>query len=121
MIPLDMTAAEVFSASCLFVVGVLAGTAIFCRNYHENWAQFVGLAGIAIWAFARVSQLTDMMTTRLPSQGMILHAALLLYAVGTAWKVWAHRPHDPAPPAAPPAPYKLEPGDLHRAAGGRGK
>lgn len=119
MISLDMTAAEVFSAVCLAIVGALAGAAIFCRNYHENWLQFAGLVGLAIWSMARVAQLTDALSTRLPSQGAILHASLLCYALGTAWKVWAHRPQQGDPPAQPPAPYEIEPDHMRHVAGGK--
>jgi hypothetical protein len=108
---------EVVSVVALSVVAALSTVAIFCRNYHENWLQFLGLVGIALWAAARVSQLVDMMSTRLPAQGMILHVSMALFAVGTAMKVWAHRPRDNE--AAPPAPYKLDPHDMRRVAGGK--
>lgn len=122
----DITPRELFSAVCLTIVALAAVVGIFCRNYHENWLQFVGLVGVALWACARVSQLTDMMGTRLPAQGAMLHASLALYAMGTALKVWQHRPKPPDPWAATvaelavnQAPYKLEPDQMRRVAGGK--
>lgn len=114
---MDMTSLEIFSACCLSVVALLTGVAIFCQNYHENWLQFVGLAGLSVWCSARVSQLIDLFDGRMPLQGPMLHAALLCYALGTAWKVWEHRP--PLRDAPPPAPYKLEPDEMSQVAGGR--
>lgn len=96
---IDMTPLEVFSAICLSIVAALSCIAIFCRNYHENWFQFFGLVGIAIWSSARVSQLMDMMMTRLPAQGALMHASLSLFAIGTAIKVWQHRPKNAATPS----------------------
>jgi hypothetical protein len=112
-----MTNVGIVSAICLSIVAALCIVAIFCRNYHENWLQFAGLAGLSLWASARVTQLLDLFDGRMPNQGLVLHVSLALYAVGTAWKVWQHnRPQTPAPP---PAPYKLDPEHLHRVAGGR--
>ena len=102
---------------------MLATVAIFCRNYHENWPQFIGLVGIAVWSAARVSQLTDMTSTRLPAQAMVLHISMACYAIGTAWKVWLHRAPsngdggDTVPMEE--APHKLEPGQMRQVAGGK--
>lgn len=112
-----ITPTEAISAVCLSLVTLLSGAAIFCRNYHENWVQWFGLVGITIWSAARVSQLTDMMSTRLPAQGVILHVSMVLFALGTAWKVWQHRPRDPDD--SRDAPYKIEPEQMRQVAGGK--
>ena len=86
-------------------------------------AQFIGLVGIAVWSAARVSQLTDMTSTRLPAQAMVLHISMACYAIGTAWKVWLHRAPsngdggDTVPMEE--APHKLEPGQMRQVAGGK--
>lgn len=111
----DITARELVSACCLSLVAVLATVAVFCRDYHENWPQFVGLVGIAVWSAARVSQLTDMTSTRLPAQAMVLHISMACYALGTAWKVWLH---SHGPHLRPPPPYQIEPEHQRQVAGG---
>lgn len=95
-----MTPVEIISAVSLSTVAVLAGIAIFCHNYHENWLQFVGLIGITVWAAARAMQIADVSEVGLPWRGLTLHVALAAYAIGTAWKVWCHRP--PKTTKAPP-------------------
>lgn len=111
-----MTTVQLVSVVALTIVAMAAALGIFCRHFHDNWPQLLGLAGLATWAIARVLQITDMTDHRVPNQGAVMHVSLALYALGTAWKVWTHRPVDP-PPAQPP--YKIEAGELHHVGGGR--
>lgn len=112
-----MTHIQIASAVCLGLVAALTATAIFSRNYHENWLQFAGLVGLCVWASARVAQLVDATDARLPMQGLTMHASLALYAVGTALKVWQHRTRSTGgPPPAPPETLPME--HMPHAAGG---
>lgn len=115
-----MTPTEITSAVSLSIVALLAGWSVFSRHYRENWAQFAGLVGIAIWAVARVLHLADLTEASIPGRGVLMHTSLALYGIGTAWKVWRHRPPRPSayPPAPPTGPGEIDPSHLRHVLGG---
>lgn len=117
-----MSTAQYVSVVCLSLVALMCAAGIFCRHFHENWPQLLGLAGLATWAAARVLQITDFTDHRVPNQGAFMHISLALYGLGTAIKVWRNRPRNGATPVPPaPAPHKIEPEQLRSVAGGSGE
>lgn len=100
---------------------VLCVWGIRAQAYRDNWLQ---LAGMSLTTLAALMIGWHAWTTeRTSTRVVVLLLGAVLYGAGTAYKVWQHRRHSAAPPAAPPAdppaPYKLEPADMQRVAGGR--
>jgi hypothetical protein len=107
---------DYLSAFCLVAVSLICWAGVFAKAFNDNLLQCVGLIGIGTWSAARAWQLLDYAFTT--PQQLSMHMALLLYATGTAYKVWRNRPRKPN--ADPPPPRAMPPEHLRHVAGGKG-
>lgn len=87
------------SVACAVIVGLLCLAGLVSGKFRDNWMQFIGLAIALLWAFGEAWSLArhawwiddrDLVSLK---RGL-LHVSLLVYSIGTAWKVWKHR-HEP--------------------------
>ena len=79
----------------LCVVGILVPKAY----YDDNLAQRLGMAGMFIFCWPRLVQLLEtreITSLVMPVTAQVLgHVGLALFAIGTAYKAWCHRPRRP--------------------------
>lgn len=118
----------IISAVSLAIVMALCVVGVFIpkRIYDDNLAQCIGMAGVFMFSWPRLAQLLEhreLTSIAMPAMAQTAgHVGLALYAMGTAYKAWKHRPrsHDAAPPA--PHPLRrvsdLTPRDMLRVMGG---
>lgn len=87
------------SAVSLTLVMTLCVVGVFIpkKYFDDNLAQCVGMAGVFMFSWPRLSQLIEMRditaNTMPVSAQLAGHVGLALYALGTAYKAWRHRPH----------------------------
>lgn len=95
----------IISAVSLTIVMVLCVVGVFIpkRIYDDNLAQCIGMAGVFMFSWPRLAQLLErqeitsfVMPVLAQTAG---HVGLALYALGTAYKAWKHRPR---PEGTPP-------------------
>ncbi len=82
------------SVVCLSVVGGLSLWGLVSRHYKDNWLQALGLVCLVLWAFGRASVLGGRVMAgdwHISFYQLLSHVGLLLFALGTAHKVWRHR------------------------------
>jgi hypothetical protein len=77
------------SVGLLYVLSLLCFLGLICKNYRENWFQALGLIGLIIWALGRASVLDD--RTTVSFYQFFGHLCLVLFGIGTGWKVWKYR------------------------------
>lgn len=106
---------DYLSAFLLALVSLICWTGVFAKTFKDNWLQFLGLLGLAIWSTARAWQIIG--EGHSSGQQFGMHLALASLLLGTAYKVWQHR--EPKAPTAPP-PQPLSGEQLQHVAGGRG-
>lgn len=104
---------DVLSIVCLAIVSAICWLGLFAKIFKDNWLQFCGLLGMAMWSTARAWQFVDYATST-PQQAA-MHVALACLLLGTAQKVWQHRPSQ-GEKGDPPTP--LPPEHLQHVAGG---
>lgn len=104
----------VVSAISLTIVMVLCFAGAFCpeKYFNDNLLQRVGMFGIAVGCGPRLALIVERRgfdgSGFQPEFQMAVHVGLAAFAVGTAIKVWQHRPSNQRkPPKAPP------PGRVH--------
>ncbi|MBE7420676.1 MAG: hypothetical protein HS128_23515 [Ideonella sp.] len=79
------------------LVGVLTlcVAGLFSSHYHDNWLQFLGLWTIVLADTMRLAWLAERWQWRgelvMSWPMIVLHIGMLMFAVGTACKVWRHR------------------------------
>jgi len=82
----------------LCVVGVFVPKAY----YNDNLAQRIGMAGVFMFCWPRLVQLFEHQMIRnncMPVEAQVAgHVGLALFAIGTAYKAWKHRPRPPSQP-----------------------
>ena len=87
--------ASYVSLASIIIIALVATAGVWCKSYNDNLLQRCGLVLIIWVAVARLSQwAANPATSWLEALG---HAGLALYALGTARKVWAHRPRQAWP------------------------
>ena len=74
------------SVICLYIISALSGIALLYSRFRDNWLQTLGLAGMVLWSLGRASVLDDRETVSFYQ--FAGHCSLVLYGLGTAWKVW---------------------------------
>ena len=67
-------------------LALLCCVGVFHEAFEDNLAQRIGMAGLAMWAIARVWE--KLHTWDSSALGIMMHCCLALYATGTAWKVY---------------------------------
>lgn len=86
------------SAISLSIVMALCVVGVFIpkKYYDDNLAQCIGMAGVFMFSWPRLMQLIevrDITANTMPVSAQLAgHAGLALYAIGTAYKAWRHRP-----------------------------
>jgi hypothetical protein len=83
------------SVVCLAALGGLSLSGLLSKAYRDNWLQHLGLIGILFWSLGRASIIGSRVLEgdwHISFYQLLSHVALLLFAVGTAVKVWKHRP-----------------------------
>lgn len=96
------------SAVSLTIVMVLCFVGVFIpkKYFDDNLAQCVGMAGMFMFCWPRLAQLLErqeITANTMPVFAQLVgHTGLALYAMGTAYKAWRHRPRDHG--ATPPNP-----------------
>lgn len=97
----------IVSAVSLAIVMALCVVGVFIpkRIYDDNLAQCVGMAGVFMFSWPRLAHLLDhqeITSIVIPALAQTAgHVGLALYALGTAYKAWKHRPRPEG--ASPPA------------------
>jgi hypothetical protein len=88
----------IISAASLGVTMLLCVLGVFIPKvyYDDNLAQRIGMAGVFIFCWPRLVQLLEAreitgLVVPVPAQ-LAGHVGLAMFAVGTAYKVWKHRP-----------------------------
>jgi hypothetical protein len=91
-----------YSVGCLWVIGTLCIMGLLYKHYRENWLQFFGLAGMALWSFGRGSVLFEraMDGGTVGDFQLIGHISMLLYVLGTTLKVIKYRDETPSKPTS---------------------
>lgn len=98
----------IVSAVSLSLVMALCLVGVFIpkRFYDDNLAQCIGMAGVFMFCWPRLMQLLErqeLTSIAMPALAQTAgHVGLALYAVGTAYKAWQHRPRHRG--TAPPTP-----------------
>ncbi len=101
------------SAISLSVTMLLCVVGVFIPRtyYDDNLAQRLGMVGVFLFCWPRLVQLLERQEITgyvMPVTAQVFgHVGLALFAVGTAYKAWKHRPCKPND-AAPPT--SLKPG-----------
>lgn len=111
----DIRVPAILLVGCMYVISALCMLGLICKNYHDNWPQTVGLGAIIIWALGRASSLgerenltldqvlavsawdTLSKTDTVSAYQLIGASGMVLFGIGTAWKVWKHRHSDKNP------------------------
>lgn len=120
-----MTVMWIISAVSLTIVMALCVVGVFTpkRVFDDNLAQCIGMAGVFMFCYPRLVQileLRELTSLVVPALAQTAgHVGLALYALGTAYKAYKHRPHrdDIAPPSSAPHPLRRA-SDLMRVFGG---
>lgn len=80
--------------ACLYLICAICFAALICKNYYENWLQWIGLSGMILWALGRADKIMDRISDGKENVGLYVFIgvfSMVLYGLGTAWKVWKHR------------------------------
>jgi hypothetical protein len=91
----------VVSAVSLTIVMVFCVIGVFIPKayYDDNLAQRIGMAGVFMFSWPRLSMLLErqeITSVVMPVSAQVLgHVGLALFALGTAYKAWKHRPCRP--------------------------
>jgi len=85
----DFPVPAILSVACLWLIGLLSIAGILSSGFRENWLQWTGMAGLAVWSFGRASVLEDRETVNLYQ--FVVHLSLVVYGLGTALEVWRRR------------------------------
>jgi hypothetical protein len=103
------------AVSLTLVMGLCVIGAFAPRQYYAaNLAQCIGMAGVFMFSWPRLALLIEhreITSIAMPVFAQVVgHTGLALYAVGTAYKAWRHRPRqaDGAPPARRATDHPLE-------------
>lgn len=89
----------IISAVSLFITMTLCVIGVFVskKYYDDNLFQRIGMAGVFIFCMPRFIQLMskqEITTVVMPLTAQLFgHVGLMLFAVGTAYKAWKHRPN----------------------------
>ena len=72
--------------SCVFltILGAACVLGVFSKRYDDNLAQRIGMAGVALWCFARIPLIYERGYTE--PANLLLHAALAVMACGTVYR-----------------------------------
>ena len=105
----DVRVPAILVVICMYVVSMLCFFGLICKNYHDNWFQTLGLSGIIVWSLGRASSLADRENLSLDQilaiaswqtldradtvsvYQLIGALSMVLFGIGTAWKVWKYR------------------------------
>lgn len=79
------------SLFCLSWLFLVSSYLIFSKDYQDNWAQQLGLIGLAIWAAIQEWKLVEGLIYSSPETSLsfpqdISHFSLSLFLTGTAYK-----------------------------------
>lgn len=109
-----MTVMWLISAVSLTIVMALCLIGVFIpkKYFDDNLAQCVGMAGMFMFCWPRLAQLLErqeITANTMPVFAQLVgHTGLALYAMGTAYKAWRHRPQrDATPPTPTPEKHPL--------------
>lgn len=81
-----MTLISVMSAFSLSVLLAICVAGVFSPRFKDTWLQFFGLCGVTLWCAARLWDVLH--GAPVSTQQLLAHVSLMLYAAGTALKVW---------------------------------
>lgn len=89
-----MSAASWVSVIALAGIAVITVAGVFSPAYKDNLLQRVGMATASLSALALVDQMMSHANCEVSSAALpVFYTGVLLWALGTARKVWQHRPH----------------------------
>ena len=82
------------SVLALLGIAVITVAGVFSPVYRDNLMQRVGMAATSLASLALVDQMLVHKNCEVSGSALpILYSGVLLWGLGTAQKVWAHRPH----------------------------
>lgn len=103
------------SAASLSIVMALCVIGVFIprKFFDDNLGQCIGMAGVFMFCWPRLMQLIEhreLTSIAMPAEAQMAgHVGLALYAIGTAYKAWKHRPRDTGsakPPTSQVHPFR---------------
>jgi hypothetical protein len=98
------------SAVSLSITMALCVVGVFIPKtyYDDNLLQRIGMTGVFAFCWPRLMQILDrfeLTSATMPVSAQVFgHVGLMLFAVGTAYKVWKHRPNRKKNKGGPPRP-----------------
>jgi len=92
---------DLISSVSLWIIAAacFAGALLPKAWFDDNLMQRTGMAGMAIALTPRVLASLDLNAQWIPPENeALIHGGLALYVLGSALKVWKHRPRKPPSP-----------------------
>jgi hypothetical protein len=90
---MTMNAASWVSVVALSGVAVITVAGVFSPSYRDNLLQRLGMAMASLSALALIDQMVAHANCQVSSAALpLFYVGILLWALGTAKKVWVHRP-----------------------------
>lgn len=91
---MNMPAESWVSLVALAGLAVVTIAGVFSPAYRDNLLQRVGMAATSLASLALIDQMALHDNCQVSSSALpVFYTGVLLWALGTARKVWQHRPH----------------------------